>query len=286
MNVSKIIICDFKNGIIHNKRYFLVPILIFFECMYIDNLIRSISFGKSLGIPTILDLFVLVFCGCDPVSKLPKDNAVPDLPYFWIAIFIFAVFSGFEYMHDDLTQFGTQIITRCKKRRTWWSSKCIWCIVSSLWFYILTLLTILLYAALHGYEFVLDNNHTITNTFAESSLTYKLASDNNIGLFNKICLIIAPYMVICALNMIQMVLCLYLKPIFSYIAPSIIIMAATYTDSPIAFTRCGMLLYNQDYLENGYSTCIGIIICLLIIMISIIWGGAYFKSANILPDKE
>lgn len=286
MNVSKMIICDLKNGIIHNKRYYLVPVLIFFECMYSDNLLRILSFGQSFGKPTIFDLLILVFRGCDPISKLPKDNSIPDLPYFWIAIFIFSVFCGFDYMHDDLTQFGTQIITRCKKRRTWWNSKCIWCIVSSFYFYLLTILTIILYGALHDYEFVFENNHAITNAFAGSSLTHKLADNNIISTFNKICLVIAPYLVICTLNMIQMILCLYLKPIFSYIIPSIIIMAATYTDSSIIFTRFGMLLYTQNYFVNGYSTFIGIVICLLIIIMSIIWGEKHFKVANILPDKE
>ena len=159
-------------------------------------------------------------------------------------------------------------------------------IVSSLYFYLLTILTILLYGALHDYEFVFENNYAITNAFAGFSLTHKLVDNNIISTFNKICLVIAPFLVICTLNMIQMILCLYLKPIFSYIVPSIIIMAATYTDSSIVFTRFGMLLYTKNYFVNGYSTFIGIVICLLIIIMSIIWGEKHFKVANILPDKE
>lgn len=286
MNVSKMIVCDLKNGIIHNRRYLFVPVLMFFECMYSDNFLRMISVGREFGNPTIFDLFTIVFRGCDPVSKLPKENGLPNLPYFWIAVFIFAVFCGFDYMHDDLTQFGTQVITRCKRRHTWWNSKCIWCITSSLWFYLLTLLAINLYGALHGYEFVAENNYIITNTLAESSPIYKFSYAENISAFNRICFIIAPFMVICALNMLQMVICLFIKPIYSYIVPAVIIMFATYTDSPIVFTRCGMILYNRDYYADGYSTHTGIVICLIIVLVSFIIGGVYFKKANILPDKE
>ena len=96
MNVSKMIVCDLKNGIIHNRRYLFVPILMFFECMYSDNFLRMISFGREFGTPTIFDLFALVFRGCDPISKLPKESGLPNLPYFWIAVLIFAVFRSIK----------------------------------------------------------------------------------------------------------------------------------------------------------------------------------------------
>ena len=288
MNVSKIISCDIYNGVIKNKRFLIVPILIFFECMYNDNYVRMmlISLGGSFGKLTIFDLFTLIFRGGDPISKMPREDAMVVLPYFWIAIFAFSVFIGFEYMHNDLTQFGTQILTRCRKRRTWWYSKCIWCIASSLWFYILAIGTLLLYAVLNGYIFKAENNYNLTNFLAMQSAAYEPTINHGISVFDRVCLIIAPFAVICALNMIEMLLCLFFKPIYSYLVSIALIIAGTFTDTAISFTRCAMLLYNRDYFEKGYNTHTGIIICLIIIPAAIIIGGTYFKRANILPDKE
>ena len=69
-------------------------------------------------------------------------------------------------MHDDLTQFGVQVITRCHKRSSWWYSKCLWCAVLSFVFYILVLATVVIYAALLGYKFTFENNYWLCIRFS------------------------------------------------------------------------------------------------------------------------
>lgn len=286
MNVCKLMCCDIYQGIIKNRRFLVVPILCFFECMYNDNLLAILSNGSSFGKITIFDLFTLVFRGNDPISKLPKDNSLMELPYFWIAIFVFAVFIGFEYMHNDLTQFGTQILTRCRKRESWWLSKCIWCIAATVWCYILIIGTIFLYGVLHDFILTPENNYKLTDVLTNESVVYESASCKSIGIMDRLCIIIAPLTVILALNMIQMTLCLVIKPVYSYIISVVLIIAGTFSDSQIAFTRSAMVLYNMNYLKKGYNTHVGIIICLTITALCMIIGGIYFKKTNILPDKE
>ena len=189
-------------------------------------------------------------------------------------------------MHNDLTQFGTQILTRCRKRESWWLSKCIWCIAATVWCYILIIGTIFLYGVLHDFILTPENNYKLTDALTNESVVYESASCKSIGIMDRLCIIIAPLTVILALNMIQMTLCLVIKPVYSYIISVVLIIAGTFSDSQIAFTRSAMVLYNMNYLKKGYNTHVGIIICLTITALCMIIGGIYFKKTNILPDKE
>lgn len=286
MNVCKIIGNDMKQGVLKNKRLLFVPILCFFECMYYDNWMLIASSGRPFGKPNLPDLFIMLFRGSDPISKIADRDVKADLPYFWIAILVFAVFIGFEYMHDDLTQFGVQVITRCRKRSSWWYSKCLWCAVLSFVFYILVLATVVIYAALLGYKFTFENNYLITNTFAGASTVYKSSHIWEISTLNKVFLLAAPFMVVWTLNMLQMFLSLFIKPIYSFLISLVLIVAGTLSDTPLAFSRCSMLLYSNNYIDGAYDTRKGIIICLIIIASAIAAGMCFFKKANILPDKE
>ena len=147
MSAFKLILSDIREGILRNKRYILVPILCLFECMSADiNLNMFKAYGGIKSPTTFLDLIAELFHGCDPITKAPDPSTVIALPYFWIALFVFAVFINFDYMHNDLTQFGIQVLTRSRKRGAWWGAKCVWCIASGVWFYVLFLLTALLFS--------------------------------------------------------------------------------------------------------------------------------------------
>mgnify|MGYP003239100490 CR=1 FL=1 len=134
MSVFKLWLCDIREGIFKNKRYTIVPFICIFECMYAHMSINSYQLYYDVhSRPTFLALWAEIFHGCDPITKNPDPNLKIELPYFWIAIFIFAIFIGFDYMHNDLTQFGIQVLSRTRKRSRWWISKCFWCLSSGIY---------------------------------------------------------------------------------------------------------------------------------------------------------
>lgn len=287
MNVFKLILCDVREGILKNKRYIIIPLLSLFECMYADiNLFRYKIYTNSKNPASLLDLLSEMFHGCDPITKTPDPNVVIELPYFWISVFVFSIFIGFDYMHNDLTQFGIQVLSRSRKRRMWWLSKCIWCILSGLWFYILYFGTILIYSFISGITINLDNNKEIFRCICDRSIVYFFNNIPDLSMSQKITLLLAPLAVICTLNMIQMLLCLFIKPMYSYMISIGLLMLGVLTDSPVAFSRSAMLTMNSWLMEKGYPLVTGLIICGLITLVSVTVGTLYFKRYNILPDKE
>ena len=93
MNVSKIIACDIKEGVIKNKRYIVVPVLCLFQCLYAQlNINMYKEYHEIYRKTSLLELLVEIFHGCDPIGENPNPDIKIIIPYLWFAIFSFAVF--------------------------------------------------------------------------------------------------------------------------------------------------------------------------------------------------
>lgn len=287
MNVFKLLLCDIREGIFRNKRFIIVPFLCIFECLYASMNINAYKgYYEIYSKTTFLDLMTEIFHGCDPIAKNPNPDIKIEIPYFWLAVFIFAVFIGFDYMRNDLTQFGIQVLSRIQKRSKWWLAKCVWCLMSGVWFYVLFLLTALIFCIINGYGFGFTGNLEIINVLANRSVIYTYIGISELNIFQGVSILIAPIFVICTLNMIQMILCLFLKPMYSYLIIIGVLLFGILTDIPIAFSRCGMLTFSNCFFQDGYQTELGFVICLTLITGSILIGNLYFRRYDILPDKE
>lgn len=288
MNAFKLLLCDIREGIIKNKRYLIIPILALFQCMNAGlkfDIIGELD-GVNNNPATFFDLVAEIFHGCDPMLKMAKISDEVSFPFFWIAIFIFVVFVSFDYMHNDLTQFGIQVITRSKKRSTWWTAKCMWCLASSVWCYILFLATVLIFSAVSGYEVGLSYNPDYLSSVAANSRVFIFTGLPELSAAKRICMLLSPMLVICTLNMIQMLMCLLFKPMYSYLAVVGVVLAGVITDVPIAFSRLSMTTMSDWFFKDGYPVEMGAVICLVIISAAIIAGIVYFRRYDILPDKE
>lgn len=287
MNVSKIIACDIKEGVIKNKRYIVVPVLCLFQCLYAQlNINMYKEYHEIYRKTSLLELLEEIFHGCDPIGENPNPDIKIIIPYLWFAIFSFAVFLTFDYMHNDLTQFGIQILTRTKKRHAWWLSKCIWCYVSSLWFYILFIVSTLVFCFINGYSAFNYSNVETINILADRSVIYEFVGISEMNFLNALSIVFLPLIVICTLDMIQMLLCLFVKPMYSYLIIIGLIVVGMISDSPLAFTRLGMVTFNTTYFKTAYHEITGTWICLVINIICIIIGMLYFKRYDIIPDKD
>ncbi len=286
MNVFKLIAYDVREGILKNKRYICVPILAILLCMYSD---LRISFNQANGFfsgkPTFLNLFTDIFHGCDPIINLLQADCGVGVPYFWIGAFVFAVFISFDYMHNDLTQFGIQILTRSRKRSMWWVAKCVWCLLSSAWFYMLFILAVVLFSIVCGYELSLSYNNELLSILVDSSPIYSY-NGGDVSTIQCATVVLSPFIVLCTLNMLQMVMCLFFKPMYSYFVTVCIVMLGMITDIPVAFSRTAMMPKTDIFLNGAYRVNGGIVICVVLIVTVVIGGILYFKRYNILPHKE
>ncbi len=287
MNVCKMLACDINEGILKNKRYIVAPLLAILECLYAHINISSLkSYRDVTQTSSIIELIAEIFHGCDPIAQNTNPDIKIAIPYLWFAIFVFAVFISFDYMHNDLTQFGIQILSRSKKRIEWWFSKCLWCILSSVWFYFLFFITIVLFGVVNEYSIMPSEDPEVLNIIADQSVMYSFVGIAVTSCTVHLKLLFLPLLVIITLNVIQMFLTLFIKPMHAYLLIVGLLTVGILTDVPIAVSRLSMVTFSRIFYENGYNEEIGLIICFILIVSLIVGGGLLFKRYDILPDRE
>jgi len=285
MNVFKLLACDIKEGILKNKRFISAPLISLFVCMSAHiNIVFYNDMLEGTSKPTVFNLLLQSFKGCDPLSKI-RDMHSP-IPYMWLAIFIFSVFTAFDYAHDDISNFGMQIISRTGKRVLWWYSKCLWAVLSGVYFYILFLVTAIIFASLNGYDVKLNDNIIFSDLLSNCSMYYTYKGTKIVMGTELLMVIISPLAVICTLNVLQMTISLIIKPIYSFFISLGILLLSAFVDWTIVFPRTAMIPFSNHYQENGYNMTSGLITCSIVIIISVIAGRIWFKRYDILPSKN
>ena len=285
MNVFKILLSDIREGTLKNKRFISAPLIALFVCMVAQTRIYFFSDSFDLGSnPTLFNLLIEAFRGSDPLSKIREMHA--PVPYIWLSIFIFSMFTVFDYAHDDISNFGMQIISRAGKRTSWWYSKCIWVMLSGIYYYGLFTLTMLGFAAMNGYSMSFKDNTIFSDLLANCSAYYTYKNIEEVTGIELLIFILSPLIVICTLNIFQMTLSLFIKPLYSFFITLGVLLLSVFVDWLAIFPRTAMMTFSNHYHQNGYNIKIGWIVCIAVIFASVIIGRVWFKRYDILPQKN
>ncbi len=285
MNVFKMLLSDVREGTIKNRRFIAAPLLALFICMSSHTRVNFYVDSFELGTkPTLFNLLIESFRGSDPLSKIREMHA--PIPYMWLSIFIFSMFTVFDYAHDDISNFGMQIISRTGKRASWWHSKCIWSILSGIYYYALFLLTMIVFAAMNGYSVRFNDNVMLSDLLANCSAYYTYKGAETISGTDLLMFILSPLIVICTLNIFQMALSLFIKPLYSFFITLGVLLLSAFVDWLAVFPRSAMMTFSSHYQQNGYSMKTGLVVCAVVIFASAVIGRIWFRRYDILPQKN
>lgn len=282
MNLFKLIWNDLKEGVLKNRRFLVVPVLCIFECLAADiNLNYAVQTSGTTTSRTFFDVFSEIFHGADPLSKVSSW----DIPYFWITIFVGMLLMSFDYMQNDLTHFGMQILTRVKKRKTWWFSKCMYSTIAALFYYVVFLAVIALFCVLSGYDVSLHSTQEIMNILNSSGI-YMYNQASQLSTQTILLELLSPFVVLITINMLQMVLSLVIKPIYSMIVVIGVVLLGIFWDFLPAFSRSAMVMMSDIYYSDGYPMKKGLLVCAGVIVVSVIVGKIIFDRFDIIPERD
>lgn len=247
----KLIFSDLKNGIFKNYRYLYFVIIAFLN-FSVARILLIKNNDFDISIIDILDKALSIY-------------------YFPMTILFFAVFICLDFTHKSFTSSCVQILYRTKNRAAFYLAKCVFCIFSALFTWVVFLLTSVLFCALYRYSFEIPQH--ATSGF--------LSLDRD----DLLIFMLSPIAVLISLNILQMLICMLIKPMFAYLATVIFIMVGAMCNSPWLFAHSGINFY-YDIKKSGYDTKKALTVCLLTALISAIIGMICFKKYDILPDKE
>lgn len=274
MKIFRVVSHDVRCGIIR-FRYLIVPVL---------GLLPCIRFFSILSIDCLkgnwIDYLLYMFKGMEPIRFLDYSEPV-QLPMLWLLAVGSSLVLHMDYFIQDLTTEGQQILIRGESRRLWFGSKILWSFFSSLVYFVLLIVAALVWA------FAFGSGISVTNSEDITWLVYDLASPVQLSNMECIvCVFFLPFLTIFAINIMQMVLCLFVKPIVSCLICILSLVIAVYWDSAFALGNGAMLMRNGVFADNGYSSSTAIAVCIVMIAVMICLGYGKFSRSDILGIDE
>ena len=275
MNWLKLLQHDLRYGLIR-WRYLLIFLLFVLPC------ITCYSDVQLANVPgTWMDYMLYCFKGSVPITSSSEISLA--LPIFWIMAVAGSLLLNLDYFLSDLTQAGQQIIIRSKTRRGWYLSKCAWNLCSCIVYMVLVCASVLLFTLLSGGDVSLQSTPGVMEIhFSELTVEPTLLS----GLPGLIVVVLMPLVTLMALNMLQMAVCLLMRPIIGFLISIAILVLCVYCNIPFVLGNGAMAIRSALLVPDGISPGFAALTAVAILLASAIMGSWRFQHTDILGLEE
>lgn len=273
---------DLKIGIFRQYfKWLAVPVL--FLAAYIDYAMRFHAYqpiDKMFAIENSLGNVVLfVFGGMFRYQPGIDEQFI--FPALWIMIGMLLSYFTLHYPYKDMDEMGQNMLIQSGGRRIWWISKCIWNLVSVIFFFLIGWLVIILCCLVQGVPLSMELSPNIVMMLnASNSLPLLYPTKLNFELM------ILPVMMMLALSMMQMTLSLIVRPIYSFMVTGTILMASAYWQNPLLIGNYGMALRSSNMVADGVNPAVGFWYALGILLISFVIGLLCFSRYDIIKKRS
>ena len=272
MNLIKQLKYDLQNGLWRWQYLLAIPIFLF-SC-----LLCTTECGTYCS---LTDYFIFSFWGNLPISNVSINQEL-HIPTMWLLIINGGLCINLGYMISDLSSTGSQRIIRCRKRGFWFFSKCVWNVTSCFLYFVLALLTVTLFSVLlFGYISFAPSIQLIDRL--SEGITYQ----SSILLEDALLIgIILPLITLITYTILEMALCLFVKPIISFMIGVIIQVVALCYQSPLIIGNGAMVIRNSILVSNGVSSSELLLSMTCTILLSFGIGYHRFSRMDILGAGE
>ncbi len=266
---------DVKYGIVRNWLFLLAPVcvlLVYRQCrallwvydaeetwsVYLMYLFRGMQIGSPSG----------------------------RIPVLWALMLLLSLFITLFHPFRDMEGYGSHLLIRSDKRRTWWLSKCAWNLSSAGIYFLFLYGTTTIYCLARGISITLEAPwQSMFVLFMEADIEISGLQVLTLGQ-TVFVLLLLPFLTVAALCMLEMFLSLLLGPVYALLSCMAIVAASMFSTSPVLFTnyanltRCGAFIYDG---LNGY---VGLVICMAVLIGSVVGGVLIFQKRDILPANQ
>lgn len=275
---SKFLKNDLKNGILLQWSKYVLSFLLFFILSlmhFLENRIFELIHPEYLeGGTTVGDYLLFIFTGIEPHD--PSAQIPFTVPVLWMVVILWFLFICLYYPYNDLMRIGKHMLILSGSRAAWWFSKCIWAIATAVTYMLTALLSVSLSALCFGARLSLDvGAYTPTALkFAENTLR---EPPWNLGT-----LLVLITVVFAALGIIQLVLSLIIRPLFSYVVLCAYTLASAYFVAPFLIGSYAMAKRSESFVLGAMQNADGFIMAAWLILLGVLIGWLIFTRMDIL----
>lgn len=224
---------------------------------------------------------ILIELGSVLPPSIQEDQAF-SFPTIWLFTHLLVCFFTLGYMNEDLTRGGVQVLIRTRRKSTWWLAKCAWNILVVTLYYGLgeALLWMLGRAVGFSGDFTL-------NPFLFQTLTNRAYVPTGAGEWDFfVAFLVMPCLTGIAINLMQMTLTLFVKPMVAFIAVAIYLSAAVFYPHPLLLANYAMPVRSAAAGIYAFWPSTGILLCAAFSLASVAVGAVYLRKMDILPASS
>lgn len=276
MKWRKVLMHDLQRGLVR-WRYLSIPLICVVSCL------NYLSWSSALCISgSWMDIVFFIFQGQEPIDITTLSSVAQfPLPIAWLLVMGTCLYLNLDYFLMDLSLTGQQIIIRCRSRIKWFLSKCVWNILSTALYFAFIWLTAL------AFGWCIGSTTSLNPTPALLQNAFGLSSSPEISIWQALLVgVLLPFLTLSALNLLQMSLCIIVKPISSFLLCVGVLILSVYVPNGFVLGNGAMAIRSEIVANNGNSPvaclitgCITIVLCAAV-------GTWRFSRMDILPSDE
>lgn len=282
MKYIKLLWFDVRIGMMRNPMLFVIPAIIsFIACIDLTNRISSLNelhYFETQIKGSFADYMMYLYGGMD--KYVPEQGNSFVFPVRWAVMVLALSFLTLNYPYKDMQGVGQQILVRTKGRAAWWLSKCGWNILSVLVYHGILFCITLLFCIAIGGSLSGEINKSLQYMAFQTDMSH-IISDKTSWPF---VLLVLPAFVSMGINLLQMTLSLFIKPMFSFFVVAFWMISSAYLTSPYLIGNYAMTMRYHMVIKGGVSIVAGFMVSIVLIIISVGIGMIRFHQYDILNE--
>lgn len=283
MKYIKLFRFDIRNGLLHNPTLFVAPLVItLIACIDLTNRVSALNEFNYFTVGTkgsFADYMMYIYGGMDKYIPEPGNSFI--FPVRWAVVFLVLPFITLNYPYKDMQGLGQQILTRTGGRTVWWLSKCLWNILSVLVYHCFIFGTVALFSIVMKCSISGEINKDLQYVVFQIAKSSFLTDDAPWSFV----ILVLPVLVSLCVNLLQMTLALFIKPIFSFLTIAFLMISSAYFMSPYLIGNYAMSVRYDMVIKDGVNIGTGIVITLVLIIVATGVGTIRFHQYDILNEN-
>ena len=276
MKTLRLLARDMKGGML--KRWYLLAIPVIFatakagELHHLINQMAQIDILYTEG--SAADYVMYVMQGTPVFNFDPKEYF--SIPIYWFAFQMGLAYLLAYYSYDDFTENGRVLLIASGSRKSWWTGKFIYCVLSVVLYFAVCYLAVCAAAWYYGADMSFHMTKSLAAELYPSAVVSLGSSD--ILLIS----VILPILISMAVSAVQILLGFVVTPVVSFAGVCILyVLSAYYTAWYFAgsYTMWQRMSY---VVEDGISPESGLAVATGLLVLTYISGIMYFDNKDVI----
>lgn len=276
MKIMKMLKRDMKQGTLrHWCRYLVIPVVVILMSSGLAAYVARLYADRAIGGEgTIVDYYLYIMQGMSIYHFSPES--IFEIPITWFMLHIGMAYVTAYYPYQDFTEYGKTTLLAGASRTKWWLSKMLWCMISTLLYYVVIMLSCAIVALAYGAKAELSYSEDLLASLFGDAVFYTDGKEL------VLLAVVVPFLVSVMLLELQMLLGFLVTPVISFaISCGVYIVSAYYTcwwlpGSYTMWQRSSYISYEGVRPDSGLLLAGFGILCVAIV------GTMYFREKDVL----